>query len=97
MVTGRPRHPSKEIEGAVSYAESQGWTFVKGRGHCWGMLRCPANEADCRCGEFCQVSVWSTPRVPENEARKIRRAVDGCIFGPGDSVASMTSKRGRGT
>lgn len=30
--------------------------------------------------QFCQISVWSTPRVPENEARKIRRAVDGCVY-----------------
>lgn len=83
----RSRHPKKEIEEAVLYAESRGWTCFKGHSHCWGLLRCPYNESDCRCGEFCQLSVWSTPRVPENEARKIRRAVDGCIYadheGPG--------------
>jgi len=76
----RNRHPKKEIEDAILYAESRGWTCLKGHGHCWGLLRCPNNEADCRCGEFCQISVWSTPRVPENEARKIRRAVDGCVY-----------------
>ncbi|KAA0572574.1 hypothetical protein FZ029_23065 [Azospirillum sp. Sh1] len=79
----RNRHPKKEIEEAVLYAEHRGWTWQKGHGHCWGLLRCPENEADCRCGEFCQISVWSTPRVPENEARKIRRAVDGCVYAGG--------------
>lgn len=72
-------HPKKEIEAAVRYAVSKGWTLVPGRGHAWGILRCPWNDDDCRCGEFCRVSVWSTPRVPENEARKIRRVVDGCL------------------
>lgn len=75
----RNRHPNKDIEDAVAYAERHGWRYVKGRGHAWGILRCADHDADCRCGEFCQTSVWSTPRVPENEARKIRKVVDGCI------------------
>lgn len=79
MRMARKRHPKKEIEAAVQYAEAQGWIVVEGRGHCWGMLRCPRNDAECRCGAFCMISVWSTPRVSENEARKIRRVVDGCI------------------
>lgn len=85
----RKRHPSKEIEQAVSYAERQGWVVREGRGHCWGILRCPWNDADCRCGEFCLTSVWSTPRVPENEARKIRRVVDGCRHAAGRPHANQ--------
>lgn len=75
----RKRHPRKEIEAAIKDAEAQGWTVVEGRGHCWGVLRCPWNDVECRCGEFCVTSVWSTPRVPENEARKIKRVVERCI------------------
>ncbi|NUB11289.1 hypothetical protein GAY28_00390 [Azospirillum brasilense] len=79
----RSRHPKKEIEEAVAYAESRGWKHVKGQGHCWGMLRCPNHNSECRCGQFCQTSVWSTPRVPENEAQKIYKAVDGCVYNQG--------------
>lgn len=76
---GRPRHPNKDIERALEYAESRGWRVVLLRGHAWGKIICPWNDQACRCGEFCQESVWSTPRVPENVARHIRRAVDGCV------------------
>jgi hypothetical protein len=72
-------HPNKEIRAALAYAVAAGWVVVEGRGHCWGMIRCPHRDAECRCGEFCQISIWSTPRVPEHEAAKIRRCVDHCI------------------
>jgi hypothetical protein len=61
----RPRHPDKDIEAAVSYAESCGWVCtISKRGHAWGRLRCPYGQ---RGG--CQFSVWSTP---------IRREVARC-------------------
>lgn len=69
----RPCHPSKEIEAAVVQAEALGWRFVKGRSHCWGRLLCPKNDRD-----GCQLSVWSTPKNPENHARAILRAVKRC-------------------
>lgn len=75
----RPRHPSKEIEAAVAFAEAEGWTWIKAKGHAWGRLRCPFNDPACRCGEFCQQSVWSTPRDPDSHARAIRRIVEGCL------------------
>lgn len=31
-----PRHPNKEIEAALSYARTKGWTVIKPKGHCWG-------------------------------------------------------------
>lgn len=77
-MANRPRHPNKEIEAAVQYAISCGWHHVEGNGHAWGMLRCPWNDKECRCGTFCQFSVWSTPRSSENHARQILRLVDGC-------------------
>ncbi len=56
-----------------AYAAGQGWAVVKSTGgsaHAWGVMRCP--------GDCPQVSVFSTPRVPENHARALRRAVDRC-------------------
>lgn len=70
---GRPRHPNKEIEAAVQYAEAEGWTLMLSRGHAWGHLRCPFGR---RGG--CITPVWSTPRSPEAHADRIRRDVDRC-------------------
>jgi hypothetical protein len=78
-VARRPRHPNKEIEAAVTHAEDAGWTWIAGKGHAWGLLLCPWNDKDCRCGTFCRFSIWSTPRSPENHARMIVRLVNGCV------------------
>ncbi|WP_424819640.1 hypothetical protein [Salinisphaera sp.] len=80
------KHPSKAIEQAVAHAEANGWRVEKSRGHAWGRLFCPHNDSDCRCGEFCITSVWSTPRTPEAHARQIRRVVDKCTGGADESV-----------
>jgi hypothetical protein len=67
------RHPSKVIEAALAYARSCGWIVIKSTGgsaHAWGDMRCP--------GDCPQVSIYSTPRVPEHHARALRRAVDRC-------------------
>lgn len=69
----RPRHPSKEVEGAVKEAENKGWTLVLSNGHAWAIMRC---RHKARGG--CQVSVWSTPRDPANEAKRVRRAISKC-------------------
>jgi hypothetical protein len=67
------RHPNKEIEAALKYARSQGWTVIKSlRGHCWGMIRCAHGRGGC------QKSVWSTPKNAQNHADAIRRFVDRC-------------------
>ena len=67
----RPRRPSKEIEAAVRVAEDLGWTVELSSGHAWGRLLCPFHSRD-----GCSISVWSTPRVPEDHARAIIRAVN---------------------
>jgi hypothetical protein len=72
-------HPNKEIRGALAYARRNGWTVIKSRGgsaHAWGVMRCP--------GDCPQVSIFSTPKVPENHARALRRAVDRCPHETGD-------------
>lgn len=79
------KHPSKAIEQAIAHAESYGWRVEKSRGHAWGRLFCPHNDAECRCGEFCITSIWSTPKNREAHARQIRRVVDKCTGGSGES------------
>ncbi len=78
---GRRRHPNKDVEAAVAHAEANGWRVEMAGGHAWARLYCPWNERECRCGEFCIVSVWSTPRNPSSHARQIRRVVEGCTGG----------------
>jgi len=77
----RKKHPNSKIEEAVLYAESKGWVYEKpGKSaHAWGKIKCPNNDSDCRCGIFCQKSIWSTPKHPENFAKKIKHWVDQCI------------------
>lgn len=72
-MAARSRHPKKEIEEAVAYAEAQGWTFHKGNGHAWGKLYCKHHDRD-----GCYIFVWSTPRSAGNHAKDIRRDVDRC-------------------
>jgi hypothetical protein len=74
-----PRHPNKEIQAALEYAQRMGWTVIKSaKGHCWGIIRCPHGRGGC------QKSVWSTPKSPQDHAKDIRRFVDKCPHG-GDS------------
>ena len=75
----RARHKSKDIEEVLQELEDLGWTVVPGQGHCWGILRCPTNNKECRCGEFCQMSVWSTPTDPTSHAKRLRQKALGCI------------------
>ena len=71
----RPKHPNKEIEAAIKHAELCRWRVIKtGKSaHAWGRLLC---QEQSRQG--CQISIWSTPRSPDNHARQIRRAVARC-------------------
>lgn len=69
----RNRHPNKEIENAVRYAEQRGWTVRPSSGHAWGRLYCAHHDRD-----GCIVSVWSTPKNTENHANAIIRVVDRC-------------------
>ena len=76
----RKKHSKKAVEAALKYAETYGWKVIKkGTGHAWGVIRCPHKSDDCRCGQFCQSSIWSTPKNPDNHARQIKSIVDGCI------------------
>jgi len=78
----RTKHPDKDIEKALRYAESKSWLIAKttGSSHCWGFMRCPKNNTGCWNGIYCQTSIWSTPRSSGNHAKAIRRNVDRCLF-----------------
>jgi len=71
----RIRHPNKEIEEAILYAESNQWIFKDSgkSSHAWGRLFCPLHTREGH-----QMSVWSTPRNAFIHAQQIRRLVDKC-------------------
>lgn len=75
----RTKHPKKDVEEALVHAESQGWLVKQGGSHAWGKLYCPYNDDQCRCGEFCIVSIWSTPRNASHHAAQLRRVIDNCL------------------
>ena len=76
-------HPNKHIRDAIADAVAKGRRLVKSgpRAHAGGRLYCPVHA---RGG--CIITVYGTPRVPENPAGYIRRSVDACPHAtPGDS------------
>ena len=76
----RERHPKKEVEAVLSELEKLGWSVrIRKKGHAWGLLLCKHNDEECRCGEFCQMSIWSTPKNPGNFANNLRRKALNCI------------------
>ena len=78
----RKRHPKKEVETALCRLEALGWSIEirQGKGHAWGLVRCPNNKKDCRCGEFCQMSIYSTPRNPSRHAATLIKKAESCIY-----------------
>lgn len=76
----KKNHPDKEIEMAIGHAEAHNWRVIERSGHAWGSQTCPQNSDNCRCGQFYQMSVWSTPKNAGNHARQLRQKVDGCIY-----------------
>lgn len=71
----RPKHPNKEIEEAILYAENNGWKYKDSgkSAHAWGRLLCPLHAREGH-----QMSVWSTPRSAFIHAQQIKRLVDKC-------------------
>ncbi|MDI3438444.1 hypothetical protein QLG07_03125 [Erwinia sp. V90_4] len=67
-------HPNKHIRAAIEYALNRGWIFHPASGHAFGRLKCSIPEHQQH-----QMSVWSTPAVPEHHASQIRRKVDSCL------------------
>jgi len=66
----RGRHPKKDVEAALRFAEANGWTVMStASGHRWGKAE---------CGDGCSLSIWSTPKNPQNHAKQVQRAVARC-------------------
>jgi hypothetical protein len=63
------RNSDKDIRKAQKLAIDAGWALAEGRGHRFGTLR---------CGDGCEVAVWSTPRNSTTHAKRIREAVERC-------------------
>lgn len=74
-MTKRIKHPSKEIEAAIQYAEKKGWRYKEAgsSAHAWGRMLCPQEDREGH-----SMSVWSTPRDTDNHAKQIRRNVNAC-------------------
>ncbi len=79
----RSKHPNKEIEVAISYAEENGWTYKNSgkSAHSWGRLLCPLHTREGH-----QMSIWSTPRNSFNHAQQIRKLVDKCLHSKEEEV-----------
>ena len=71
----QPKHPNKEIEQAIRYAESKRWRYYSSEhsAHAWGRLLCPLTAREGH-----SMSIWSTPKSADYHARQIRRNVDAC-------------------
>lgn len=76
----RRRHPDKEIEATLKFAEFYGWRIDVGGSHAWGRIRCPFNKPSCRHQMFCQQMIWTTPKNPSSHARALKRGITGCRF-----------------
>ena len=70
--------PAKEILAAIRELEAAGWRvqIASGRAHAYARAYCPGGPEGCP-----PLTVYGTPRVPENEAAKILRALARCGHG----------------
>jgi hypothetical protein len=74
-----PRHDKAPVEAALVLAREAGWLANYPGGHAWGTIYCPYGHRQCR------MSVWSTPRVPEDHGREIRKKVTACPGSDGNN------------
>lgn len=72
--------PAKEILAALQELGFAGWRveLTAGRAHAYARAYCPGGSAGCA-----PLTVYGTPKVPEHEAAKIRRAMRRCPHGKG--------------
>lgn len=74
MTPGRTKHPKKDVERALTFAEEHGWLVrPTASGHRWGEMTCGYADLD-----RCRVSIWSTPKNPGNHANRLRQKVRNC-------------------
>ncbi len=70
----RPKHTNKHIEAAIEYALENGWKYIEtGKSaHAFCILRCTQGHTEH------SMSVYSTPKKPEDRAKDILRMVKKC-------------------
>ncbi|WP_336932417.1 hypothetical protein [Acinetobacter bereziniae] len=70
----RPKHPNKHIEAAIEYALENGWKYIEtgNSAHAFCILRCIQGHGDH------SMSVYSTPKKPEDRAKDILKMVKKC-------------------
>lgn len=71
----RKKHPNKDIEASVVYAEEHGWEYRESgnSSHAWGKMFCPLHTREGH-----HMSIYTTPSCPTNYAKLIRQRVDKC-------------------
>lgn len=77
----RRRHPDREIEMALQYAEAHGWRVEtsSGHAHAWGRMYCPGGNAGCGLSNNRVTTIAGTPRSAGDHARRLRHLVDRCL------------------
>jgi hypothetical protein len=67
--------PAKEILEAIRELEAAGWRvqIASGRAHAYARAYCPGGPEGCP-----PLTIYGTPRVPENEAAKMLRTLARC-------------------
>lgn len=77
----RKKHPDKDIEAAIKYAEELKWEFRESgsSSHAWGKLFCPMHTRE---GHY--ISIYGTPRNPTLYAKLIRQRVNKCEHSKGN-------------
>lgn len=67
--------PAKEILAAIRELEAAGWRIklTGGHAHAYAIAYCPGGERGCK-----PININGTPRVPEHEAARIRKALARC-------------------
>jgi hypothetical protein len=70
--------PAKEILNALQDLRSADWRvhLTGGQAHAYARAYCPGGSDGCP-----PLTVYGTPKVPENEAARIRRAMRRCPHG----------------
>lgn len=78
MTPRRAKHPKKDVEQVLRFAEENGWLVrPTASGHRWGEMTCGLAGLDS-----CRISIWSTPKNPGNHANRLRRKVRNCPHQP---------------
>lgn len=70
----KKKHPNKHIRKAIEYAIENGWDVEESgnSAHAFCRIKCLVGHSEH------QMSIWSTPKEPENFAKRIIHVVKKC-------------------